>query len=100
MLQTHTVIDPKQTRVINEPDFCQFDTHFGINSCKKIVRTKSKYGWESHRVFHGFIQENKQNKFIDEVLILVMNMMKDLRVLKFLNIQERHEENSVVIYVV
>ena len=43
-----------------------------INSCKKIVQTKSKYAWESHRVFHGFIQENKQNKFIDEVLILVM----------------------------
>jgi len=43
-----------------------------INSCKKIVQTKSKYAWESHRVFHGFIQENKQNNFIDEVLILVM----------------------------
>ena len=43
-----------------------------INSCKKIVQTKSKYAWESNRVFHGFIQENKQNKFIDEVLILVM----------------------------
>ena len=43
-----------------------------INSCKKIVKTKSKYAWESHRVFHGFIKENKQNKFIDEVLILVM----------------------------
>ena len=43
-----------------------------INSCKKIVQTKSKYAWESHRVFRGFIQENKQNKFIDEVLILVM----------------------------
>ena len=42
-----------------------------INSCKKIVHTKSKYAWESHRVFHGFIKENK-NKFIDEVLILVM----------------------------
>ncbi len=43
-----------------------------INSCKRIVKTKSKYAWESHRIFHGFIQENKQNKFIDEVLILVM----------------------------
>ena len=43
-----------------------------INSCKKIVQTKSKHAWESHRVFHGFIQENKQNRFIDEVLILVM----------------------------
>ncbi len=43
-----------------------------INSCKKIVKTKSKYAWEPNRVFHGFIQENKQNKLIDEVLILVM----------------------------
>ena len=43
-----------------------------INSCKKIVKTKSKYAWESHRVFHGFIQDNRQKKFIDEVLILVM----------------------------
>ncbi len=43
-----------------------------INSCKKIVQTKSKYAWKSHRVFHGFIQDSKQNKFIDEVLILVM----------------------------
>ena len=34
-----------------------------INSCKKIVQTKSKYAWDSHRVFHGFIQESKQNKF-------------------------------------
>ena len=31
-----------------------------INSCKKIVQTKSKYAWKSHRVFHGFIKENKQ----------------------------------------
>ena len=23
-----------------------------INSCKNIVETKSKYAWESHRVFH------------------------------------------------
>ncbi len=43
-----------------------------INYCKKIVKTKSKYAWESHRVFHGFIQDNRQKKFIDEVLILVM----------------------------
>ena len=43
-----------------------------INSCRKIVQTQSKYAWESHRVFHGFIQENKKNKIIDEVLILVM----------------------------
>ena len=43
-----------------------------INSCKKIVKTKSKYAWESHRVFHGFIKDNRQKKFIDEVLILVM----------------------------
>tara|TARA_B100000945_G_scaffold303069_1_gene287242 strand:+ start:3711 stop:5093 length:1383 start_codon:yes stop_codon:yes gene_type:complete len=43
-----------------------------IKSCKKIVRTKSKFAWESHRVFHGFIKDNSANKLIDEVLILVM----------------------------
>jgi len=43
-----------------------------IISCKKIVRTKSKYAWESHRVFHGFIEDNSKNKIIDEVLISVM----------------------------
>ena len=31
-----------------------------INSCKKIVRTKSKYAWETHRVFHGLIIDNFQ----------------------------------------
>tara|TARA_A100001388_G_C28762134_1_gene498431 strand:+ start:692 stop:2074 length:1383 start_codon:yes stop_codon:yes gene_type:complete len=43
-----------------------------INSCKKIVKTRSKYAWESHRVFHGFIKDNIENKLIDEVLIVVM----------------------------
>ena len=43
-----------------------------INSCKKIVRTKSKYAWESHRVFHAFIEDKFENKLIDEVLIIVM----------------------------
>jgi len=43
-----------------------------INSCKKIVTSKSKFAWESNRVFHGFIKGKKQGKFIDEVLILVM----------------------------
>tara|TARA_Y100001968_G_C19425638_1_gene754188 strand:- start:470 stop:1852 length:1383 start_codon:yes stop_codon:yes gene_type:complete len=43
-----------------------------INSCKQIVRTKSKYAWKSHRVFHGFIEDNSKNQLIDEVLILVM----------------------------
>ena len=43
-----------------------------INSCKKIVRTKSKYAWESNRVFHGFIEDKSLKKLIDEVLILVM----------------------------
>ena len=43
-----------------------------INSCKKIVRTKSNHAWESHRVFYGFIEDNIENKLIDEVLILVM----------------------------
>ena len=43
-----------------------------INSCKKIVETKSKYAWESHRVFHGFIKDNYEKKIIDEILISVM----------------------------
>ena len=43
-----------------------------INSCKNIVETKSKYAWESHRVFHGFIKDNLENKYIDEILISVM----------------------------
>ena len=44
-----------------------------INSCKNIVKTKSKYAWESNRVFHGFIKDNLENKFIDEILISVMH---------------------------
>ena len=43
-----------------------------INACKKIVRTKSNNAWKSHRVFHGFIINNSKNRFIDEVLVLVM----------------------------
>ena len=43
-----------------------------INCCKNIVETKSKHAWESHRVFHGFIKNNLENKFIDEILISVM----------------------------
>ena len=39
-------IDPKQTRVTNEPDFCQFDTHFGINFGPKtgINKNRSELG--------------------------------------------------------
>ncbi len=44
-----------------------------INSCKNIVETKSKYAWDSHRVFHGFIKDNLENKLIDEILISVMH---------------------------
>jgi len=43
-----------------------------INSCKNIVETKSKYAWESHRVFHGYVKDHVKNKFIDEILISVM----------------------------
>ena len=43
-----------------------------INACKKIVKTKSKFAWETHRVFHGFVNDNYDNKLIDEILILVM----------------------------
>ncbi len=44
-----------------------------INSCKNIVITKSKYAWKSHRVFHGYIKDNLENKLIDEILISVMH---------------------------
>ena len=43
-----------------------------INISKKIVETKSKFAWKSHRVFHGYIKDIKENKLIDEILILVM----------------------------
>ncbi len=43
-----------------------------INACKNIVETNSKYAWNSHRVFHGFIKDNLENKYIDEILISVM----------------------------
>ena len=32
-----------------------------INACKNIVETKSKYAWESNRVYHGFIKDNLEN---------------------------------------
>ena len=43
-----------------------------INACKKIVETKSRIAWESHRVFHGYIKDCESNTLIDEILILVM----------------------------
>ena len=43
-----------------------------INVCKNIVYTKSKFAWQTHRVFHGFVKDNSQDKLIDEILILVM----------------------------
>ena len=43
-----------------------------IKCCKNIVETKSKIAWESHRVFHGYVKDNLTNKFIDEILISVM----------------------------
>ena len=43
-----------------------------INSCKKIVETRSKFAWQSHRVFHGYVKDYSENTLIDEILILVM----------------------------
>ena len=43
-----------------------------INSCKRIVQTKSKKAWESNRVFHGYAKDIENKKLVDEVLILVM----------------------------
>ena len=44
-----------------------------IKSCKNIVKTKSKYAWETHRIFHGYIKDNFENKLIDEILVSVMH---------------------------
>ena len=43
-----------------------------IKSSKRIVETKSKFAWETHRVFHGFIKDYSENILIDEILIIVM----------------------------
>ena len=43
-----------------------------INSCRKIVKTKSKNAWRSNRVFHGFAIDLVDKKLVDEILILVM----------------------------
>ena len=43
-----------------------------IITCKKIVETKSKYAWQTHRVFHGFVKDPSENTLIDEILVLVM----------------------------
>ena len=43
-----------------------------INVSRKIVETKSKFAWQTHRVFHGYVKDNSQNTLIDEILILVM----------------------------
>ncbi len=44
-----------------------------INSCKNIVKTKSKFAWKNNRIFHGYIKDNLENKLIDEILISVMH---------------------------
>ena len=41
-----------------------------INSCQKIIETKSKNAWKSHRVFHGYAKDNEE--LIDEILLFVM----------------------------
>ena len=43
-----------------------------IQVCKKIIETKSKHAWKSHRVFHGFAKDIFENKYLDEILVLVM----------------------------
>ncbi|MBK16746.1 MAG: tRNA uridine-5-carboxymethylaminomethyl(34) synthesis GTPase MnmE [Prochlorococcus sp. SP3034] len=43
-----------------------------LNSSKNIVQTKSKYAWQSHRIFHGYIKDDSENTLIDEILIIVM----------------------------
>jgi len=43
-----------------------------INSCKRIVQTKSKKAWEANRVFHGYAKDIESKKIVDEILVLVM----------------------------
>ncbi len=43
-----------------------------INSCRKIVQTKSKKAWESNRVFYGYAKDIENEKLVDEILVLVM----------------------------
>jgi len=43
-----------------------------IRSCKKIVITKSKKAWDTHRVFNAFIKDPESNLLIDQILVLVM----------------------------
>ena len=43
-----------------------------IEICKTIIETKSKLAWKSHRVFHGFAKDISEDKYLDEILVLVM----------------------------
>jgi len=43
-----------------------------INSCQNIVETRSKFAWQSHRVFHGYVKDYSKDLLIDEILVLVM----------------------------
>ena len=43
-----------------------------INTCKRIIQTKSKKAWEANRVFHGYAKDLENEKLVDEILILVM----------------------------
>ena len=43
-----------------------------IQICKTVIETKSKLAWQSHRVFHGFAKDISEDKYLDEILVLVM----------------------------
>jgi len=43
-----------------------------IQISQKIIETKSKLAWKSHRVFHGFVKDIFEDKYLDEILVLVM----------------------------
>ncbi len=45
---------------------------YSIQSCKKIIETKSKIAWQSHRIFHGYVKDIFEDILIDEILVLVM----------------------------
>tara|TARA_Y100001970_G_scaffold294330_1_gene450685 strand:+ start:13804 stop:15186 length:1383 start_codon:yes stop_codon:yes gene_type:complete len=43
-----------------------------IISSKKIVETKSKFAWQTNRVFHGYVKDYSKEILIDEILVIIM----------------------------
>ena len=41
-----------------------------INASKKIIETKSKFAWQTNRVFHGYVKDHVEEILIDEILVI------------------------------